>query len=173
RCCAQRLLPLRTPPSTSVTVLRPISCIEHLCPRSSTPQRQRDQILGSLLMAGDSSTGRGMLSSSPIETGSSPDWHPAGLLTHASSNSRYLPGRFAKTQPLRASTQWCYFSNSPRLQLRGSAGFSPASRSPDVQIVYSELAPKSSTIQASTDPQTVCPPLHKRRLRSRLSRCHC
>src|SRR6185437_964852 len=32
-CCAQRLLPLRTPPSTSVTVLRPVSCIEHLCPR--------------------------------------------------------------------------------------------------------------------------------------------
>src|SRR6185437_12119160 len=100
RCCAQRLLPLRTPPSTSVTVLRPISCMQHLCPRSSTPQRQRDQIIGSLLIAGGFSTGRGMLSSSPIETGSSPDWHPAGLLTHASSNSRYLPGRFAKNPAL-------------------------------------------------------------------------
>jgi hypothetical protein len=84
-----------------------------------------------------------MLSSSPIETGSSPDWHLAGLLTHASSNSRYLPGRFAKTQPLRASTQWCYFSNSPRLQLRGSAGFSPAPRTPDGQIVYPRLGLKS------------------------------
>jgi len=40
-----------------------------------------------------------MLSSSPIETGLSPDWHLAGLLTHASSNSRYLPGRFAKPSP--------------------------------------------------------------------------
>src|SRR6185437_15560957 len=99
RCCAQRLLPLRTPPSTSVTVLRPVSCIEHLCPRSNTPQRQRDQIIGSLLIAGVL-TGRGMLSSSPIETGSSQDWHPAGLLTHASSNSRYLPGRFAKNPAL-------------------------------------------------------------------------
>src|SRR6185437_16199224 len=36
----------------------------------------------------------------PIETGSSQDWHPAGLLTHASSNSRYLPGRFAKNPAL-------------------------------------------------------------------------
>ena len=33
-CCAQRLLPLRTPPSTSATVLRPISCMQYLCPRS-------------------------------------------------------------------------------------------------------------------------------------------
>ena len=96
---AQRLLPLRTPPSTSVTVFRPVSCMQHLCPRSSAPQGQRDQMIGSLLIAGVS-TGRGMLSSSPIETGSSQDWHPAGLLTHASSNSRYLPGRFANNPAL-------------------------------------------------------------------------
>jgi hypothetical protein len=32
-----------------------------------------------------------MLSSSPIEAGTSPDWHLAGLLTYASTNLNSLP----------------------------------------------------------------------------------
>jgi hypothetical protein len=42
-------------------------------------------------MAGAYFDRQGMLSSSPIETGSSPDWHLAGLLTHASTNLNNLP----------------------------------------------------------------------------------
>jgi hypothetical protein len=70
-----------------------------------------------------------MLSSSPIEAGSSPDWHLAGLLTHASANPNAFP---------RARSQWLGFPSfgSQRSQLRGSGGFTPRFPTPDEKIVY-------------------------------------
>src|SRR6185437_5022409 len=86
------------------------------------------------------------------------NWIKPRLASGRSPDSRIfefeIPSRAIRKKPSPCGRQpsGVTFSISPRLQLRGSAGFSPASRSPDDQILYVKLACKSSQRLRKSNP---------------------